>query len=183
MELQLAASLVPLLGWAVHGGILTRRLATARRDPLTGLHIRAGWTARAEHCIRRHPTAAVLLVDLDHFKTLNDTHGHAAGDAALVTTADRLRAWCGRNGTAGRLGGDEFVAVVRDLAAVDLDALTTALHQPLHYDGVSLPLAASVGVCVVAELPVRTLPDALAAADAAMYAAKGRSRRGPRLSR
>ncbi|MDG9704091.1 GGDEF domain-containing protein [Streptomyces sp. DH37] len=183
MDLQLAASLVPLLGWAVHGSILTRRLASARRDPLTGLHTRAGWTARAEHCIRRHPTAAVLLVDLDHFKMLNDTHGHAAGDAALVATADRLRAWCGRNGTAGRLGGDEFVAVVRDLAAADLDALTAALHRPLPYQGVSLPLAASVGACRLAELPVRTLPDALAAADAAMYAAKGRSRRGSRAAR
>ncbi|MFI2409412.1 GGDEF domain-containing protein [Streptomyces sp. NPDC018947] len=182
MEAQIAATLVPLLGWAVHGGILARRLATARRDPLTGLHTRAGWTARAEHCIRRHPTAAVLLVDLDHFKTLNDTHGHAAGDAALVATADRLRTWCGRNGTAGRLGGDEFVAVVRDLAAADLDALTAALHRPLPYNGTALPLAASVGTCPAAELPVRTLPDALAAADAAMYAAKGRGRRGSRTS-
>ncbi|MGX4691584.1 GGDEF domain-containing protein [Streptomyces sp. JNUCC 63] len=182
MDLQIAVSLVPLVGWAVHGGILTRRLASARRDPLTGLHTRAGWTARAEHCIRRHPSAAVLLVDLDHFKTLNDAHGHAAGDAALVATADRLRAWCGRNGTAGRLGGDEFVAVVRDLAAADLDALTTILHRPLRHDGVSLPLAASVGACPIAELPVRTLPDALAAADAAMYAAKGRGRRGSHTS-
>ncbi|MFD5294529.1 GGDEF domain-containing protein [Streptomyces mutabilis] len=183
MDLQIAAVLVPLLGWAVHGGILTHRLASARRDPLTGLHTRAGWTARAEHCIRRHPTAAVLLVDLDHFKSLNDTHGHAAGDAALVATADRLRTWCGCHGIAGRLGGDEFVAVVQDLAAADLDALIAALHRPLDYAGRSLPLAASVGVCRLAELPVPLLTDALAAADAAMYAAKGRGRRSSRLSR
>ncbi|MFE0352889.1 GGDEF domain-containing protein [Streptomyces nigra] len=182
MDLQIAAVLVPLLGWAVHGSVLAHRLASARRDPLTGLHTRAGWTARAEHCIRRHPAAAVLLVDLDHFKNLNDTHGHAAGDAALTVTADRLRAWCGRHGTAGRLGGDEFVAVVQDLSAVDLDALIAALHRPLHYAGRSLPLAASVGVCRLAELPVPLLTDALAAADAAMYAAKGRGRRGSRLS-
>ncbi|GAT83291.1 hypothetical protein DJ64_13255 [Streptomyces sp. F-3] len=167
----------------MHGSILTRRLASARRDPLTGLHTRAGWAARAEHIIRRHPQAAVLLVDLDHFKTLNDTHGHAAGDAALVATAHRLRTWCGRHGTAGRLGGDEFVAVVRNLDAADLDALIAALHQPLNHQGVPLPLAASVGACRVAELPVRTLTDALAAADAAMYAAKGRGRRGTRLPR
>ncbi|MEU7426565.1 GGDEF domain-containing protein, partial [Streptomyces sp. NPDC040750] len=170
-------------GWAVHGSLLTRRLASARRDPVTGLHTRAGWTTRAEHLIRRHPRAAVLLVDLDHFKQLNDTHGHAAGDAALIATADRLRAWCGRNGTPGRLGGDEFVAVVQDLAAVDLDSLTAALHRPLHYDGLSLPLAASVGVCPIANLAVPTLTDALAAADAAMYATKGRTRRGSRTTR
>ncbi|MGW1626892.1 GGDEF domain-containing protein [Streptomyces sp. NPDC002172] len=183
MDLHIAASIVPLLGWAVHGGLLTRRLADARRDPLTGLPTRAGWTARAEHLIRRHPNAAVLLVDLDHFKNLNDTHGHAAGDVALVATADRLRAWCGHNGTAGRLGGDEFVAVIRDLAAPDLDALTAALHRPLPYDGTLLPLAASVGVCRVAELAVPLLTDALAAADADMYAAKGRTRRGSRTTR
>ncbi|MFI6933094.1 GGDEF domain-containing protein [Streptomyces sp. NPDC050287] len=182
MDLNTTVSIVPLLGWAVHGGILARRLASARRDPLTGLHTRAGWTARAETLIRRHPDAAVLLVDLDHFKTLNDTHGHAAGDAALIETAARLRAWCGRNGIPGRLGGDEFVAVIRDLAAADLDALTTALHQPVHYDGIPLPLAASVGACPIADLPVPTLTDALAAADAAMYAAKGRGRRGSRTA-
>ncbi|MGW9028136.1 GGDEF domain-containing protein [Streptomyces sp. NPDC055722] len=178
MDLQTAASIVPLLGWAMHGGILTRRLACARRDPLTGLHTRTGWTARAEHCIRRHPGAAVLLVDLDHFKTLNDTHGHAAGDAALIATANRLRAWCGHDGTVGRLGGDEFVAVVPNLAAADLDTLTATLHRPLHHGGMWLPLAASVGACHIATLPAAVLTDALAAADAAMYAAKGRGRRG-----
>jgi diguanylate cyclase (GGDEF)-like protein len=183
MDLNTAASLAPLLGWAVHGSLLTRRLASAHRDPLTGLHTRAGWTARAEHLIRRHSDAAVLLVDLDHFKDLNDTHGHAAGDAALVATADRLRAWCGHNGTAGRLGGDEFVAVIQNLAAADLDSLTAALHGPFPYDGTLLPLAASVGVCSVAELAVPLLTDALAAADAAMYASKGRTRRSSSTTR
>ncbi|MGI5140253.1 MULTISPECIES: GGDEF domain-containing protein [unclassified Streptomyces] len=119
------------------------------------------------------------LVRENHFKTLNDTHGHAAGDAALIETANRLRGWCGRNGTAGRLGGDEFVAVIQDLAAADLDTLTAALHRPLHYGGRSLPLATSVGACRVAALPVPALTAALAAADAAMYAVKGRGRRGP----
>ncbi|MFH8395149.1 GGDEF domain-containing protein [Streptomyces sp. NPDC018036] len=183
MDPHTTVSILPLLGWAVHGSVLARRLACARRDPLTGLHTRVGWTDRAEHLIRRHPNAAVLLVDLDHFKTLNDTHGHAAGDAALVATADRLRTWCGHTGIPGRLGGDEFVAIVRNLTADDLDALFAALHEPLDYDGVSLPLAASVGACTVADLPVPCLPDALAAADAAMYAAKGRGRRGSRISR
>lgn len=178
MDLHIAAAaVVPLIGWAVHGTILTHRLASARRDPLTGLHTRAGWTTRAEHLIRRHPTAAVVLVDLDNFKTLNDTHGHAAGDAALVATAERLRAWCGHHGVAGRLGGDEFVAVVRDLDDADPKDLTAALHQPFDHAGLPLPLAASAGICRVADLAVPLLTDALAAADAAMYEAKGRGRR------
>ncbi|WP_344625931.1 GGDEF domain-containing protein, partial [Kitasatospora arboriphila] len=105
----LAAAGVPLLGWTTHGTWLARRLATARRDPLTGLLTRDGFTARAERLIRSHPDrATVLLVDLDDFKTVNDTHGHAAGDAVLTATAHRLTAWCGPSGLAARLGGDEF---------------------------------------------------------------------------
>ncbi|MFE6825492.1 diguanylate cyclase domain-containing protein [Streptomyces sp. NPDC057690] len=152
-------------------------LIAANRSP-------AGWWLHRERPREPQPTKARHDAGpANRFKTLNDTHGHAAGDAALVATADRLRTWCGRNGTAGRLGGDEFVAVVQDLVAADLDALTAALHRPLHYDGMSLPLAASVGACTVAELPVPVLPDALTAADAAMYAAKGRGRRSSRTTR
>ncbi len=72
------------------------------------------------------------------------------------------------------------MAIVRELNAADLHTLTAVLHRPLDYDGLSVPLSASVGTCAVAELPIPALTDALAAADAAMYAAKGRSRRGSR---
>ncbi|MET9886237.1 GGDEF domain-containing protein [Streptomyces sp. NPDC006430] len=181
MDTQSLALCLPLVGWAAHAGLLTRRLADARRDPLTGLRTRAGWTNRAERFIRRHDSV-VLLLDLDDFKHLNDTHGHPAGDAALAATAARLTAWCGRHGIAGRLGGDEFVAVHRhpDYSRA-LDDLTAALNVPVTYDGRTLPVSVSVGSCRVADLPLRSLRDALAAADAAMYAAKGTTgRRGQR---
>ncbi|MGW1549432.1 GGDEF domain-containing protein [Streptomyces sp. NPDC002346] len=113
MDTQALALALPLIGWASHTALLTHRLATARRDPLTGLRTRAGWTALAERVIRRHRDAVVLLLDLDDFKNLNDSHGHVAGDFALAVTAERLAAWCGRHGIAGRLGGDEFVAIAR----------------------------------------------------------------------
>ncbi|MCX5075609.1 GGDEF domain-containing protein [Streptomyces sp. NBC_00513] len=178
MDTQSFALCLPLVGWAAHSGLLTHRLAAARRDPLTGLRTRAGWTVRAERFIRRHRDSVVLLLDLDDFKSLNDTHGHAAGDAALTATAARLTAWCDRYGIAGRLGGDEFVAVHRLPHRNDLDA---ALNTPLLYQGRSLPVSASVGSCRLADLTVRGLPEALAAADAAMYAAKGTpGRRGSR---
>jgi diguanylate cyclase (GGDEF)-like protein len=185
VDTQALALSLPLIGWATHSGYLAYRLATARRDPLTGLRTRAGWTARAERIIRRHRDAVVLLLDLDDFKNLNDSHGHAAGDLALTATAERLTAWCGRQGIAGRLGGDEFVAVIRSDGSPDLGSLTCALHQPLAYAGRRLPLNVSVGSCRLADLPVRSLSDALAAADSAMYAAKGKAgRRGTRtLSR
>ncbi|WSA78065.1 GGDEF domain-containing protein [Streptomyces sp. NBC_01799] len=183
MDTQALALALPLIGWASHTALLTHRLATARRDPLTGLRTRAGWTALAERIIRRHRDAVVLLLDLDDFKNLNDSHGHAAGDFALAVTAERLATWCGRHGIAGRLGGDEFVAIARQ--APDLESLHRALSQPVAYAGRRLPVSVSVGSCHVKDLPVRSLSDALTAADSAMYADKGKAgRRGTRpLSR
>ncbi|MFF6774393.1 GGDEF domain-containing protein [Streptomyces sp. NPDC012637] len=177
----LAAAGLPALGWALHGSMLIRRLATARRDPLTGLHTRAGWTTRAEHLITRRPNALVVLVDLDDFKAINDTHGHAAGDTVLTATARRLTDWCGRHGIAARLGGDEFAAIVTDPAHTDgLRALQAALDQPVTHDGHTLRVSASVGHCHRDDLPVPVLTDALSAADMAMYAAKGHGRRNTR---
>ncbi|WP_405959151.1 GGDEF domain-containing protein [Streptomyces sp. NBC_00868] len=181
MDPQSLALSLPLAAWAAHTALLTRRLSTARRDPLTGLRTRAGWTQQAERFIRRND-AVVLLLDLDDFKTLNDTNGHAAGDAALAATAARLTAWCGRHGIAGRIGGDEFVAVHRhpDFSRA-LDDLTAALNTPVTYEGQELSVSVSVGSYRLANLPLPSLRDALTAADAAMYAAKGTTgRRSPR---
>lgn len=180
MDTHVIAAGLPALGWALHGGLLRHRLATARRDPLTGLHTRSGWTARAERLIARHPNALVLLVDLDDFKAINDTHGHAAGDAVLTATAQRLSSWCGRYGIAARLGGDEFAAIVINLGAADLFDLGAVLDTPVTHQGHAVPVSASVGCCHPADLPVPSLTDALSAADSAMYAAKGHGRRNTR---
>jgi diguanylate cyclase (GGDEF)-like protein len=178
MDLIAGASVLPVLGWAIHGSLLARRLTAARRDPLTGLRTRAGFTARAEHLISRHPSALVLLIDLDDFKAINDTHGHLAGDAVLTATAARLTAWCGRTGIPARLGGDEFAAIVTHPADTPgLPALHTALHTSVTHDGAVVPVAASIGACHLADLPTPNLTDALSAADAQMYQAKGHTRR------
>ncbi|MFG2821821.1 GGDEF domain-containing protein [Kitasatospora sp. NPDC048365] len=168
----LAASL-PLLGWTTHGTYLARRLATARRDPLTGLLTRDGFTTRAERLIRSHPDrTTVLLIDLDDFKAINDTHGHATGDAVLKATADRLTDWCGPSGLVARLGGDEFAAVALD-ATHRLPGLTAALRQPVELGGLVLDVSASVGISHPAAL---LLTEALSAADRDMYAHKPGSR-------
>ncbi|MCX5376912.1 GGDEF domain-containing protein [Streptomyces sp. NBC_00091] len=181
MDTHVIAAGLPSLGWALHGGLLLRRLATARRDPLTGLHTRSGWTARAEHLMAKHPSALVILVDLDDFKAINDTHGHAAGDTVLTTTARRLTTWCGRHGIAARLGGDEFAAIVTDPGLTQgLHALRTTLDQPVTHDGCALPVSASVGHCHREHLPVPALTDALSAADSSMYTVKGHGRRNTR---
>ncbi|WP_336621612.1 GGDEF domain-containing protein [Streptomyces sp. DH37] len=158
-------------GWGAHTLVWRRRLDRARRDPLTGLHTRHGWTLRAERIIAR-PGAVVLLVDLDRFKQINDTFGHAAGDAVLVTTAERLAHWCGDTGAAGRLGGDEFAAVATSPRGT-VPQLRAALAEPVSVDGQLVPTSASVGMARVADLPVPVLSAALEAADRSMYAAKG----------
>jgi diguanylate cyclase (GGDEF)-like protein len=106
------ATALPAAGWPLHAAVLRRRLAKARRDPLTGLAARDLFEARAARILARRPGALVVLVDLDGFKMLNDTRGHAAGDAVLVQAARRLAAYVGPGGIAGRLGGDEFAAVL-----------------------------------------------------------------------
>ena len=109
------------------------RLNTARRDPLTGLRTRDGFTRRAT-ALLKDPRAVVVLADVDRFKQINDTHGHAAGDALLKATADRLAHHVGRSGVVGRLGGDEFAAVVIDDHGTAADLLAV-LHGVLARPG------------------------------------------------
>jgi diguanylate cyclase (GGDEF)-like protein len=170
-------------GWALHASRLYRRLDRSRHDPLTGLWTRDGWTCRAERIIARRPRAAVLLADLDGFKTVNDVHGHPAGDAILAAAGERLTGWCGAHGVAGRLGGDEFVVVVDDDHHLEdrLADLAELLRQPVEHQGVRLTVGASIGAARLATLPEPTLTAALTAADQAMYRVKGRTRRGRRL--
>jgi len=178
----IAAAALPLAAWGAHAAVMRRRLEQARRDPLTELVTRDGFTARAEQLLR-HRNAVVLFIDLDHFKHVNDTHGHAAGDAVLQATAAYLARWVGPRGIAGRLGGDEFTAALTlrpERFVPRVNALSAALHQPLDFEGERLPRGASIGIARSAELPERTLTAALAAADTAMYAAK-RQRSGLRV--
>lgn len=169
---------VPLTGWTVHAVSLHRKLAAARRDPLTGLLGRDGYTAKARQITDRYGDAAlVVLVDLDHFKQINDgPGGHAAGDRVLAATATRLTAWAGSRGAVGRLGGDEFAAAVRIGPArreLRLAQLTKLLAQPVQVeDGVLVDVAASVGAASPDVLGTRDLGVLQRAADAAMYAGK-----------
>ncbi|MEV7602906.1 GGDEF domain-containing protein [Kitasatospora sp. NPDC089797] len=176
------AALLPLLQETLADrDRLATRLQSARRDPLTGLDTRQAWTERAEQLTAAGPTA-VLLVDLDHFKPVNDRHGHAAGDAVLAATAHRLADWCGPAGAAGRLGGDEFVAAVPDHGDLTerVTKLRDALARPVDHQGRLLQVGASLGAARLADLAVPTVSAALEAADAAMYRSKRRGRRGRR---
>ncbi|MDQ0408735.1 GGDEF domain-containing protein [Streptomyces sp. NPDC000349] len=169
---------VPLTGWTVHAVSLHRKLSAARRDPLTGLLGRDGFTAKARQITDRHGDHALVgIVDLDHFKQINDgPGGHAAGDRVLAATAQRLTAWAGSCGAVGRLGGDEFAFAVRIGPArreLRLAQLTQLLAQPVQVDdGALVNVAASVGAACPDVLGTRDLSLLQRAADAAMYTGK-----------
>ncbi|MGI5532529.1 GGDEF domain-containing protein [Streptomyces syringium] len=168
---------VPLTGWTVHAVSLHRQLAAARRDPLTGLLGRDGYTIKAQQALRRYgDSTLVLLVDVDHFKQINDTRGHAAGDRVLAVIARRLTAWAGGHASVGRLGGDEFAVATRigpGRRQLRLAQLTTLLAQPVEVDnGAPVDVAASIGAASPDILGTRDLRLLQRAADAAMYDGK-----------
>ncbi|GAA3163694.1 GGDEF domain-containing protein [Streptomyces ramulosus] len=167
---------VPLTGWTVHAVSLHRRLAAARRDPLTGLHGRDIYTSRARQTIDRYGASAMtVLVDVDHFKQINDIHGHGAGDRVLTVTAQRLAAWAGSRGAVGRLGGDEFAATVRIGPArrrLRLDRLAAVLAQPVDIGDRVVDVAVSIGAATPDTIGTTNLSQLQRAADAAMYAGK-----------
>ncbi|MEU1115088.1 MULTISPECIES: GGDEF domain-containing protein [unclassified Streptomyces] len=178
----LSASAPLASGWAVHVAWLRRRLQVARRDPLTGLHTRDGFTRRAT-ALLKDERAIVVLADVDHFKQVNDRHGHAAGDALLKATAHRLARHVGPSGVAGRLGGDEFAAVLFDRhgAAADLLAhLHTTLAGPIDGCDPDVRTTVSLGWVRAADFPGEELSALLRRADEAMYAAKQEARSGLR---
>ena len=163
---------------------LKERLAhEARHDALTGLANRSLFALRVDAALARDDNApAVMFLDLDDFKGVNDTLGHAAGDALLVTVAERLRASLREDDLAARLGGDEF-AVLLEHAPTAVEAeraaerVLGALIAPLSVQGRALRVHASIGVAL-ATGGAATAADLLRNADLAMYAAKagGRSR-------
>ncbi|WP_406143502.1 GGDEF domain-containing protein [Streptomyces anulatus] len=161
-------------GWSVHTVWLRRSLRSARRDPLTGLRTRDGFTRRAS-ILLKDPRAVVVLADVDHFKQINDQYGHAAGDALLKATADRLAHYVGRDGVAGRLGGDEFAAVVIDTHGTIGDLLAVlhgVLARPADGMNPAVRTTVSLGWVGAADHPGEDLSGLLRRADEAMYAAK-----------
>jgi diguanylate cyclase (GGDEF)-like protein len=162
-----------------------RHRTAARTDPLTGIANRRGFleqTALSRRSAAGTQPAAVLLFDLDHFKTINDRYGHAVGDHTLQIFADIAKAHIGTAGTVGRWGGDEFVAMLpnttREIAATVAERIQVALaHAAADIDGRLVGATVSTGIAFSShgafELPVMLLK-----ADQALYRAKadGRNR-------
>ncbi len=163
---------------------LERQLSyRATHDALTGLPNRALLSDRlVQALIRAQRTGrmvAVMFLDLDHFKEVNDTLGHAAGDQVLLSVSRRLVRACRASDSVTRFGGDEFVIVVEDVDSLDnirrvAQRILDALGTPIVVDGSELFFGASLGVAVAApELPATSQVEGLLRdADTAMYRAK-----------
>ncbi len=163
----------------------------ALHDGLTGLANRVLFRDRVAHAVERNRRnggrAAVLFIDLDDFKNVNDTHGHARGDEVLAIAAQRVTDALRPSDTAARYGGDEFAVLVEDVADAD-DALAVAtrlaeaLRQPMPIGQSVVRIAASIGVAM-GVAGAEEADDLLRNADVAMYAAKASSRGGAELFR
>jgi diguanylate cyclase (GGDEF)-like protein len=158
----------------------------ALHDPLTALPNRLLFADRLDHALeslqRRPGNLAVLFVDVDRFKLINDSLGHAKGDQVLATVADRFRAALRPGDTVARFGGDEFVVLCEDIAG-EAEALTVAerlretVGEPMVIDGAEYVVSVSTGIALAAS-PSVSADELLRDADAAMYQAKedGRNR-------
>lgn len=127
----------------------------AQHDLLTGAPNRANFFGLLNFSIRnarRHgDQVAVLFIDLDHFKEVNDTHGHAAGDAVLIEVVSRLRGCVRENDTVARFGGDEFVLLMhrvesRQEVAVVAEKLIAVMHAPIRHEDRELNIGLSIGI-------------------------------------
>ncbi|MEV6490057.1 EAL domain-containing protein, partial [Actinoplanes sp. NPDC051633] len=177
---------------SVAGLVITMRDVTERRslerelthqafhDSLTGLANRVLFADRLEHALARGArdgsVVGVLFIDLDDFKIVNDTLGHAVGDQLLMAVADRISGALRADDTAARLGGDEFAALVenvQDPGAVEETAsrILAALAEPIMVDGEALQAVASIGITTTPEAD--TANELLRQADLALYVAKG----------
>ena len=153
----------------------------ATRDQLTGLANRTTFEETLERALEPARESghriAVLFIDLDGFKPVNDTYGHAVGDDVLRTIGRRIESVVRSTDTAARLGGDEFVVLVdplpdRDVAGATAERILSAMATPIRSHDHEITLAASIGVAVIDGPSDATAAALIERADAAMYESK-----------
>jgi diguanylate cyclase (GGDEF)-like protein len=161
-----------------------RHKTAAMVDPLTGIANRRSFLHECNELMKRHASspcpAAVLLIDLDHFKSINDRLGHAIGDRALQVFADTAKAHLRSTDLVGRLGGEEFAAVLYDAGREKALALAERIRSAfaeaaMDVDGRPAGATVSIGMAINGDQPL-DVAELLAQADHALYFAKARGR-------
>jgi diguanylate cyclase (GGDEF)-like protein/PAS domain S-box-containing protein len=157
-----------------------RLFALAHLDALTGLSNRGLLSRRIMQCVATADQAAVLTIDVDGFKDINDTLGHAAGDAVLKEVGRRIMGCARRGATVARLGGDEFAVLIPnaprpDAIAREADRLLSHLAEPIGIDGHTVHVSGSIGIALYPSDGAHA-EDLLSAADLALYQAKSEGR-------
>lgn len=181
---------------ALHRGmLLTQQYRNAARtDPKTGLHSATWWHEVAERAFSRaaanQADLGVLMLDLDHFKLVNDTHGHLAGDAVLRAVAEELAVDLRQSDATGRWGGEEFAILLPDVPSGEVGAIAERIRVRVHklavkvgHDYVIDEFTVSIGGAHYPGRGITSIDDLLVAADTALYAAKQAGRDQVRLSR
>jgi len=162
----------------------------AYHDHLTGLPNRALFYDRLQQALayvhRNKSLMAVLMLDLDHFKPINDELGHEWGDQALIEVSNRLQKCIRASDTAARLGGDEFSIILLDVSSEEAackmaEKVISAIGQPLILKGSQYTMGVSIGICL-ASSKESDLENLVSTADAAMYQAKESGRNCYRIS-
>ena len=171
---------LPLVGVQHNAWIAAQRQHEALHDGLTGLPNRELFRRRAERALTQAEGSdrkvAVMLLDLDHFKEVNDTLGHHVGDGLLREVASRVTAVVPEQVTVARLGGDEFAVLVPDAGGTTsvtalAETITARLREPVVADGVRIGVQASIGIAISPE-HASTVETLLKRADIALYRAK-----------
>jgi diguanylate cyclase len=166
------------LSTLLHNATLARRLQhQAYHDPLTGLGNRALSTERLESALNSATPTAIVFLDLDDFKMINDSFGHDAGDTVLRAVADRLRACFAEPDTVARLGGDEFAVHTTRLDGLParVQRLLDGLNEPIQVGARTVQVGASIGIAVSDGGPMPS-EDLRKNVDLAMYAAKAQGK-------
>jgi diguanylate cyclase (GGDEF)-like protein/PAS domain S-box-containing protein len=187
---------------AVRGIVLNSRDVSERKafeeqlahqafhDPVTNLANRALFAERVRHAVARSRREsnglAVIFMDLDDFKTINDSLGHAAGDQVLMEVAKRLATSIRSSDTAARFGGDEFAILLEDIenaqeAADTAERILESLTEPLSLDQKEIVIRSSLGISVIEGADAADAEELIRNADAAMYIAKRDGKGGYRL--
>jgi diguanylate cyclase (GGDEF)-like protein len=184
-DLTLLETLASQVGAALENNRLERRLQRqAFHDSLTSLANRALFHDRVKHALARRESGgvkpvAVLLLDIDDFKLVNDSQGHTAGDRLLIGVGERVRACVRPFDTVARLGGDEFAVLLEDSTASEAMAasrrILASLQTPFEVHGQYVTVHASIGVAVSGK-GLTSVDKLLAHADLAMYHAKSRGK-------